>query len=81
MVKKFCDICKKEVKTYNETWVFDFKADKSNPRISYDEHIVDICESCAVIVHGCISLMKLGSIPDFANIVSLMSSKEEPNEE
>jgi len=81
MTRKFCDICKREVKTYNETWIFDLKADKSNNRVSYDEHINDICESCATIIHGCVSLMKLGSMPDFKNIVSLVKSTEDNNGE
>lgn len=58
MKKIFCDICGKEIIKSNETWTNELRANDGNKRVSYDEKIEDICESCATTIHCCIRMMK-----------------------
>lgn len=65
MRKVYCDICGKEVVRQKELWKHTLIAREGNNRVSYDEHIEEICESCATILHCCTSMMKQGWTPDF----------------
>lgn len=70
MKKVFCDICGKEIIKSNETWTHELKANETNKRVSYDERIEDICESCATIIHCCVSMMKKCNWqPDFHEVL------------
>lgn len=70
MKKIFCDICGKEIKKSNETWKQELRANENNKRVSYDETLEDVCESCATIIHCCVSMMKeCGWQPDFHEVL------------
>lgn len=65
MTRVYCDICGKEVVRKKEIWKHTLAAREGNKRVSYDEHIEEICESCATTIHCCTSMMKQGWKPDF----------------
>ena len=56
--KIFCDICGKEIVKINEIWKYKLIANKNNERVSYNETLGEVCESCATIIHCCVSMMK-----------------------
>ena len=77
MKKIFCDICGKEIKNQNETWKQELVANENNKRVSYNESLIDVCESCATIIHCCISMMKeCGWKPDFHEVLESGSTFE-----
>lgn len=65
MRKVYCDICGKEIIRQREVWKHTLMAKEGNKRVSYDEHIEDICEKCATIIHCCTSMMKRGFEPEY----------------
>ena len=65
MTRVYCDICGKEVVRKKEIWKHTLAAREGNKRVSYDEHMEEICESCATTIHCCTSMMKQGWKPDF----------------
>ena len=70
MKKIFCDICGKEIVNSNETWKQELVANENNKRVSYNESLIDVCESCATIIHCCTSMMKeCGWKPDFHEVL------------
>lgn len=65
MQKVYCNICGKEVRKINEVWAIKLQTQDGNPRVSFNTDITDVCESCATVLHCCISMMPKGWIPDF----------------
>ena len=77
MKKIFCDICGKEIVNSNETWKQELVANENNKRVSYNESLIDVCESCATIIHCCTSMMKeCGWKPDFHEVLESGSAFE-----
>ena len=44
MTRVYCDICGKEVVRKKEIWKHTLAAREGNKRVSYDEHMEEICE-------------------------------------
>lgn len=60
MVKVYCDICGNEILKANEIWKLSLLSKPGNPRVSYDEIVEDMCESCATKIHCRLVEMKHG---------------------
>ena len=60
MVKVYCDICGKEIIRAKEVWKLSLLSKPENVRVSYDEKVEDMCESCATGIHCHLSAMKNG---------------------
>jgi len=67
MIKKFCDVCGKEIIKENEVWTNILTAQEGNSRVSFDETIIDMCEACATHIHCVTSMMKHGWVPEYGN--------------
>ncbi len=65
MVKICCDICGKEIAKVKEVWKLSLLSKSGNRRVSYDEKVADVCESCATQIHCCLSALKNGLKPKF----------------
>lgn len=82
MKKIFCDICGKEIVNQNETWKQELIANENNKRVSYNKTLIDVCESCATVIHCCVSMMKeCDWKPDFHEVLESDSVWEREKEE
>lgn len=58
MVRRYCDICGKEVEKANEVWRLEMISREGNPSVSFDEKIDDVCAGCAAIIHCNVSMLQ-----------------------
>ena len=63
MVKVYCDICGKEIIRAKEVWKLSLLSKPGNVRVSYDETVEDMCESCATEIQNGLKL-KFDGIPE-----------------
>lgn len=71
MTRVYCDICGKEVVRKKEIWKHTLTAREGNKRVSYDEHIEEICESCATTIHCCTSIEEEMGLKEYVSFDSV----------